>query len=111
MPLTHYKLTLDGTAQQLSRVLPAADRSTGGKNDVACSVITLQPKGANANIVLIGGPTVDATNFAFSLPAGSGGVPPAPLILAPSLGPPLRLSGLYAIGTPNEVLQIGVLDF
>lgn len=99
-----YTLTLTGAAQQLSSVL--ADPTVGGPNDEPLESLLLQPDGGNGNPIFVGGSSaVSSTLFGVRLAIGTGGVPPDPLKLEPTMGP-LRLSDLWVIGTATQKLHL-----
>ena len=103
----HYTLTLNGSAQRLSSVLP--DTTPGGPDDLSSAVIVLQPDGANANPVFVGGPGVTTSDFGFRMEPGAAGAPPAPYTFTPEHRT-MKLSSLYVIGTSTQklhILQIG----
>ncbi len=106
MSLKHHVLTLDGTVQRLSEILP--DQETSGPDDVPLRTVSLQPRGTNAAAVYVGATdTVSATNYGVRLEAGDTGVPPAPFLLGEhDVGGPLRLSNFYVLGTDTEHLHI-----
>lgn len=99
---TAYTLTLDGSIQRLSDVYPA---------DIVESslrLLTLQAGGANANPIYLGGAAVSSADHGCSIPAGSGGVPAAPLQLNADEAQ-LFLSDLYVIGTNAQTLHLVVI--
>lgn len=100
-----YTLTLSGSAQRLSVVLP--DPTVGGRDDIAFRSLWLQPDGATANPMFLGSSSaVSATSYGVRLPASSGGVPAAPTIFEYSGEGPLKLSRLWVFGTSGEKLHI-----
>ena len=116
MSFRHYNLTLDGAIQRLSTVL--ANDEVGGPDDEALRIVSLQPDGANAGAVFVGGAPKVGTVVALSssdhgvrLEPGATGVPPAPFLIGEFETGPLRLSDIYVIGTDTEVLHILVLGF
>ena len=63
-----FTLTMDGTSQPLSAAFAAADRDM---DDVSCQEIHLYNPTGNA-VVLVGGPTLSATDFGWSIAAAAG---------------------------------------
>lgn len=119
----HYVLTLNGAAQQLSSVLPAADANPATPGVPASGTdrasrlydsfhwISLQADGANGAAMFFGGDNgVTSSLWGFSLPAGAGGVPGPPFILGPMLVGKLKLENLWVIGTAAQVLHIFALE-
>jgi len=101
--MQYYVVTIPTPAAAIA-LLPAI-----GAEDQAISALILQPRGANAAKIYIGGPTVSATDYALAVNPGSGGNPPAPIILSSphsSLG---MLSSVYAFGTAGEILHVTVV--
>jgi len=104
--MNHYTLTCSGATQRLSDALPSGQQTPGGTADVAYLRLDLQPDGANANPIFLGGPQtpLDATNHGVRLPAGSSGAPPPPYSFEGN--GTVKLSHLYAKGTAGEKLHI-----
>ena len=97
-----FTLTLNGSAQALSSVLPNAAR-----DDIPFQSLHLQPDGANANPVYLGtSSSVSSSSHGVRLPAAATGVPPAPYIFEAVGQGQLRLSALYVLGTNAEKLHI-----
>lgn len=92
----HATLTLDGTQQLLSSAL--TPRSLPHQ-------IALQPDGANANPIYLGGPdsAVTSSDYGFRLEAAVTGIPPAPYILEAIT---VNLAQLKVLGTVGEKLHI-----
>ena len=109
MAVRQFVLTLDGTAQRLSDVLP--DPAIASRDNVALRVISLQPGPSNANPVFIGDENVTTALWAWRSPAPTGGNPPAPLILGEFESGPIKLSNFYVRGTDGETLHIGTIPF
>jgi hypothetical protein len=97
----HYTVTLSGSVQ----VLPTA--SGGGK----VRWLSLQPDGANANPVFLGGPGLTTSDYGTRLPAASGGVPPAPHVIAEFSDGSMAVQDFYVLGTSTEKLHVHVLIF
>ena len=101
--LRDYTLTLSGSAQRLSAVLPNLE----DVNDKFLQTLSLQPAGANANPVYVGASAVSATEYGVRLEAGTAGVPPAPWLASDAFkATGLKLSDVYVIGTNTQVLHI-----
>lgn len=112
MALRHYNLTLTGVAQRLSDVLTPVVAQAGEQADVALRVITLQMDDGSTNPLFVASDNgVSATDYAFRLEGGAGGVPPAPFILGEFEQGPIRLSDFYVVGTATEVLHIGTVPY
>lgn len=104
--MNHFTLTLSGNAQRLSDALPAGQTAPGSLADVAYLRLDLQPDGANADPIFIGGPQtpLDATNHGLRLPAGSSGAPPAPYTFEGNAT--VKLSHIYVRGTAGQKLHV-----
>jgi hypothetical protein len=101
----HYVLTLNGTPQLLSSVLPG-----NGRDYPLCS-ISLQPRGTNGNPVYIGATSsLSTTDYGVKLEVPLSGIPPAPWEREFSHGP-LRLGSFYVLGTNGEFLHIFVTQY
>ena len=109
MSFRHYVLTLSGVAQRLSSVL--ANTEPGGPQDVACRQILLAADPANTAVVYIGGasPTGSSTSHAFSLDPTQASQ--GPVSIGPFDAGPVKLSEVYALGTANERLMIGIVEY
>lgn len=107
MAWKHYTLTLTGSAQRLSSVL--ADPTVGGPQDYACRQVILCADPANTAVVYIGGgnPAVSSTSHAFSLDPTQASQ--NPVSIGPAADVAVKLSEIWAIGTANERLMIGIL--
>lgn len=98
MHLYHFTLTLTGAAQQLT----ANDGLLG-------SSVSLQPGGANAGPVFVGGqnllgvPTVTSTVYGVRLPTSVSGVPSEPYGLGPQM---VTLQDIIVLGTANDTLKV-----
>lgn len=99
-----YTLTLTGSAQRLSDVLPNLDPNT----DKYLRLLWLQPDSGNGDPIYVGGSgSVSTDAYGFRLEAASTGIPPAPFSLGELLDPTgVRLSDLHVIGTDTEVLHL-----
>lgn len=106
--IRHYTLTLNGSAQRLSSVLP--DALADGRHDRPVRTISLQPHGGNGNEVYVGAAAVSSSNFGVRLEAGATGVPPAPFVLGEYAPGWCKLSDFYVIGTDTQKLQL-LVDF
>ncbi len=103
--IDHYSLTLDGTAQQVSDVIPAADRE---QLDVPALSVQFEIQDDDTNPAYIGGDdSVSATDY---------GVRLAPIRAAEPLTEPrvfrgvkLRLREFWIIGTAADVVHITVV--
>ena len=107
MAFRHYSLTLTGVAQRLSSVL--TNSQVGGEEDVACAQIILSADPANTAVIYVGSTSsVSSTSHAFSLDPTQ-----ATAVDKVSIGPfsvgPVKLSEIWALGTNNERLMIGVV--
>ena len=119
----HYALTLTGSAQQLSDVLPlstvnpatpgvpASGSDRASRKFDAFELVTLQTDAAAAAMFLGGDNTVSNSNYGIRLPAASGGVPAPPLILGPFMVGKIKLESLWVSGTANDVLHIFVIEW
>jgi len=109
MSWRHYALTLSGSAQRLSSVL--GDTQPGGTQDVACRQILLAADPANTAVVYVGGasPVVSATSHAFSLDPTQASQ--GPVSIGPFNAGPVKLSEIWALGTANERLMIGIVEY
>ncbi len=100
----HYVLTLDGTAQPLSAVL------ANGIQESPIGQLILQADGGNGAVIGVGfSNAVTTASCAATIPAASGGVPAAPLLLGPFKPSQLFLSQIWVIGTSTQKLRIGVV--
>jgi hypothetical protein len=105
-----FTLALTGTAQRLSDAL--VNKTPGGPDDVPYRMLHLQPGGANANPIAIGGSAaVTTTLYGLQLPAGSGGIAPAPLVFEFSGEGPVKLSHLWVVGGAGDSLHIFGVPF
>ena len=100
--MRHLTLTLSGSSQPLSDALPNTDV------EQSLTYLSLQPAGANANVIYVGGAnaTVSSSDHGVRLEAGDSGVPPAPFIVSDQFSPPIKLSGLRVLGTASQLLHI-----
>lgn len=108
MAFRHYTLTLTGGIDRLSSVL--GDVTPGGPQDLACRQIILAADPANGNVVYFGGSAVSSTSAAFALDPTQ-----ATAGDRQSLGPfdcgAVKLSEIYAIGTANQRVFIGLVPY
>jgi hypothetical protein len=114
MAYISYSLTLNGSAQRLSDVLPATNNpggKVGGPDDVAIRQLLLQGHHANTARIFVGkDENTSVTVYGFYLPIPSGS--PLPVVIGPfSESGPVRLSQFWVIGTNAEVLKIGIIPF
>lgn len=104
----HYTLTLTGTAQRLSRVLPsgAADVEPSAVENIPFRQLIFAADPANSAVVYIGGEnaTVSATSHGFSLDPTQASQ--GPVSVGPFETGPLKLSQFYVLGTNNERLMV-----
>lgn len=101
----HYDLTLDGTAQQVSDVIPAATRE---QDDVPALSIQFEIQEDDTNPAFLGGDdTVTATSYGVRLPPIRAAEP----LTEPRVfrGVKLRLREFFIIGTSGDVVHIMVL--
>ncbi len=107
----HLTLTLTAAVQSLADAYAAVSGVTADQPaaaDLACQSIVLQPDGANANPIYVGGAsdgTLSSTVHGFRLEKGNAGVPPLPLILVAPNGGPMRASDVKVLGTAAEKLH------
>jgi hypothetical protein len=94
-----FTLTMSGASQPLSDGLP--DPTVGGPDDVSCQEIHLYNPTANA-AVLVGGPTLSATDFGWSIAAAAGKEYPCNLTC-------LKPSDLYVRGTGTQKLHVTLI--
>lgn len=110
------RLVLSGAAQCLSTATPASLPGALGTvlGDVACVQVILQPASANAAEILVGDANVDDAPTelcACKLPAPTGGVAPAPLVLGPFPTGKVKLKSFYVKGTLNDVVHLGIIPY
>lgn len=106
--------TLSGAAQSLLTLLfpgtgaPGTPNEVGGKNDVACNFISLQPDGAGSTAMFVGASSALTTAlYGVRLPAPAAGVPPAPYVIgAWSDKGPTKLSNIFIIGTAADKIHV-----
>ena len=107
--VTHYTLTLDGTAQRLSQVYStgAGNAQPSAAQDIPFRQVFLGGMEGNANTVFIGATSaVSSTNHGASLAAS------VRLSLGPFAGEgPIKLSDIWAIGTNTQRLAILAVPF
>lgn len=109
MSFRHYALTLTGVAQRLSTVL--TNTEVGGPQDVACRQIILAADPANTAVVYIGGSSsVSSTSHAFSLDPTQATAKDRETI-GPFDAGPVKLSEVWAIGTADQRLMIGIVEY
>lgn len=101
----HYVLTLTGSQQLLSSVLPE------GSGDPPIRWLSMQAKGANSGIVYYGGAgqVVSSSAYMGRIEVPVTTIPSAPTIVELSESA-TSLSQWKVIGTNNDVLLIGVID-
>jgi hypothetical protein len=99
----HYVVTLSGSAEALT--------PPGRLGDARIRWVSLQPGAANSNPVYVGGPAVSATVYGTRLPAASGGIPPAPHVIAEFEDGAVQMADFYVIGTAAEKLHVHVLVY
>jgi hypothetical protein len=106
--IKHYTVTLNGSVQRLSDYLTTPAVIHG--QDVLVNNLVLQPGGANAAPVYVGGHgAITSDDHLFSLPAGAAGVPPAPFMWELA-GRQVRPSDIYVLGTNTEKLRFGFAE-
>lgn len=99
-------VTLTGTSNALN--LGTLIRETAGiTTNPLVRLLWLQPDGANAGPVYVGGPNVATTNGLY-LEAAVSTVPPAPFKVSDGEMPAgvLDLGSIYVTGTNNEKLRV-----
>lgn len=103
--IDHYSITLDGNAQQVSDVIPAADRE---QLDVPAVSIQFEIQDDDTNAAYLGGDdTVSATEYGTRIPPIAAAEPLAvPRIFR---GVKLRLREFWIIGTAADVVHIMVV--
>jgi len=101
-PVMHVVFTLDGNAQQLK---------TSDAINFPIRAISIQPGGANASPVYIGGAAVSATVYGVSLPASAAGVPPAPFLIDGLQGGAIQLGDFYVIGAVGEKVTLLIFPY
>ena len=93
----HANLTLTGSAQQFSEIIPANPDRIGRQ-------VWVQADPANANVTYFGATAALASNdYGFVLPAPENGIPHAPFLFGDVN--PMPLKELYCRGTNGEVLH------
>jgi hypothetical protein len=103
--IDHYSLTLDGSAQQVSDVLPAATRE---RDDVPALSIQFEIQEDDTNAAFIGGDdTVSATEYGVRVPPIRAAEP----LTEPRIfrGVKLRLREFWITGTAADVVHILVV--
>lgn len=108
--VAHFTLTLDGTVQRLSSVLPGATADKVAQEQ-SWSYMALQADSANAAVVYVGGyPTVvSSSDFGMVVPIPATSIPAAPLVIQPGNGS-IRLSEWTVKGANAEKLHILLKD-
>ena len=101
----HYSLTLDGTAQQVSDVIPAATRE---QDDVPALSIQFEIHLDDTNPAFLGGDdSVSATAYGTRIPPLQAAEPDIePRIFR---GVKLRLREFWIIGTDTDIVHITVV--
>lgn len=101
----HYALTLNGSEQLLSSVVPA------GEEDRPILFLSLQAKGANSGLIYYGGSgqTVSSSVYMGRIEIPASTIPSAPTIFEFSTTV-TNLKQWKVLGTNNDVLLIGILD-
>jgi hypothetical protein len=105
-------LTLTGSAQALSTstgTCAAYKVTAGALGNLSCKEIHIQPSGSNAESVKFGDANITTGLFAFQLPAGTSGEPPAPFVMGPFGNLPIHLKDLYALGAAGETVHLGLV--
>lgn len=99
-----YTLTLTGSAQPLSDLLPNLDPNT----NKYLRLVWLQPDAANANPIYVGSDAgLTSSLYGLRLEAPVSTIPPAPFSLGELLDPTgVRLSDLYVLGTTGEKVHL-----
>lgn len=106
----HYVLTLNGSVQRLSSVLPGATADQVAQ-EKTWSFLSLQADSANTHVVYVGGypQVVSSSAFGFVVPIPVTSIPAAPIPIQPGQ-PSLRLSEWQVLGTNGEKLVLCVKD-
>ena len=106
----HFILTLNGSAQRLSSVLPNV--AVGGVDDIGCRQIILQQVPANTAVIYGGADdTVSATDHGWSLDPTQATAGNDRVVFGPFDSGPIRLSDIWVIGTNNELLAIFLIPY
>lgn len=103
--VAHYSLTLTGSVQRLSSVIP-----TGTAVPVA-HFVSLQAAGANTGLIYVGGfpQLLSSTAYGFRIEIPASTIPSAPSIIELGGGAAINLADLQVLGTNNDILKIMVL--
>lgn len=111
MRLAHYQLTLTGVAQQLSSALPGTEDES--IENVGIREVHLQADDGNSNPIFIGGDeNVTTAAYGERINAPTGGVPDAAVNFGPYADAgPIKLSGIWVIGTNGEILNLLAVEF
>lgn len=101
----HYALTLNGSEQLLSSVLPAGDETK------SIRFLSLQAKASNSAVVYYGGSgqLVSSSVYMGRIEAPVTSIPAAPTIFE-FTDTVTNLAQWKVLGTNNDVLLIGILD-
>lgn len=73
--------------------------------------VSIQPGTANANPAFVGGAGVTTSDFGTYLPASSGSVPSAPMVLGEFYDGAIKLEDIYVIGTASEKVHVQYIRF
>ena len=102
--IKHYNLTMDGTIQPLSDVLPVNEGDT-------LKYVALQAHGGNSNIIYVGSTetgTLTSSDYGWRIEVPVTSIPSAPDIIELSQNG-FSLNELSVLGTASDVLHIMVL--
>lgn len=111
--VTHYTLTLNGSAQSLASVLPGYSSSAAiPTNEQSYSWLAIQADGANSNLVYVGGANrvLSSIAYGFRIEVPVSSIPSAPSIVELGGAPSIRLSEFQVIGTNAEKIYITVKE-
>lgn len=107
MALRYYTVTLSGSVQRLVDTIGVA---AGHAQDAMVSNMIMQPGGANAGTIYVGGDSdLSTSEYLFSIPAAIDGIPPAPFVLDLT-SKITRPSHWYVRGSLNDVLHFGFVE-
>lgn len=101
--IRHYTITLTGSAQQLNQACLGS-----ASVDIPVMMLELQPDGANANEIYVGGSdAVSSSSYGTRLEAADTSIPPAPWrATSDGLNAFLTLGDFWVIGTSSQKLHV-----
>lgn len=97
--LVHKTVTVTAVATSIADLLNLSDAE-----DIPLQSLSLQG-GTGAAAIFVGGPGVTTTDFGIRLPAAAAGVPSPPERFE-YYARPVKLSEIYVVGTPGNLLHV-----